>query len=281
MKKALLLLVCFTLSLTTFAQQDESVFELMERTDISIQEAEQRANAIFDRIGTGRGTGYKHFQRWLYERKFHIDENGTFLSPTEEWNRYQTTTQNNFVTAGNWTELGPVTWNRTSSWNPGTGRISAMAIHPSNENIIYVGSPGGGIWKTINGGTTWTPLIDYLAGNYMSVMALAIDPNNQNTIYAMLSGNNGIIKSTNGGAGWFIAGAGPSNVNRAKILIHPTNSDIVFVATGNGIWRSINATSSGISWTQVHNIGKEDIEFKPNDVNIMYATGNDVLPLGE
>jgi hypothetical protein len=274
MKHLILLFSILVFSFTATAQ--ESVYDIMERTDLTLQQAEQRANAIFDRVGKERGSGYKQFQRWLYERKFHIDENGTFLSPKEEWDRYQATTQNNFVTAGNWTELGPVTWNRTSSWNPGTGRISAVAIHPSNENIIYVGSPGGGLWKTINGGGTWTPLIDYLAGNYMSVMALAIDPNNQNTIYAMLSGNNGIIKSTNGGAAWFIAGAGPSNVNRAKILIHPTNSDIVFVATGNGIWRSTNATSSGISWTQVHNIGKEDIEFKADNLNVMIATGNDV-----
>jgi photosystem II stability/assembly factor-like uncharacterized protein len=272
MKKVVLLLFCFTLGLTSFAQQDESVFDIMERTDITLQEAQQRANAIFDRIGTGRGTGYKHFQRWLYERKFHIDENGRYFTPQEEWNRYNINTQNNFGTAGNWTEQGPVTWNRTSSWNPGTGRISAMAINPANENIIYVGSPGGGIWKTTNGGGTWAPLQDYVNSSWMSYFAITIDPNNQDIVYAGMSGSAGIIKSTNGGATWTSIGTMFGGTVR-KIVIHPSNSNIVFVASSNGIWRSING---GTSFVQVHTIGKEDIEFKPNDVNTMYATGNDV-----
>jgi hypothetical protein len=271
MKHLFLLLLTFTLGLASFAQYEESVFEIMDKTDISLQEAERRANLIFDRIGTGRGTGYKHFQRWLYERKFHIDENGQFITPNEEWSRYQQAAQNSFVTAGNWTELGPQTWTRTSSWNPGTGRISAMAIHPSNENTIFVGSPGGGIWKTTNAGGTWTPLIDNVNSSWMSVMALTIDPNNQNIIYGTLSGSSGVIKSLDGGNTWTLTGTGPGNVNRSKILIHPSNSNIVFVTAGNGIWRSSNA---GTSWTQVHTVSTEDIEFKPNDVNTMYASGN-------
>lgn len=56
-----------------------------------------------------------------------------------------------------------------------------------------------------------------------------------------------------------------------KILIHPSAPNIAFACASNGIFRSIN---SGTSWTQVHNISKEDIEFKPNDQNIMYATRN-------
>ena len=270
MKYAFLLLSFFLLSFSATAQ--ESVYEIMERTDLSLKQAEQKANAIFDRVGKERGSGYKQFQRWLYERKFHIDENGTYLAPKEEWNRYEATKQNNFVTAGNWTELGPLTWNRTSSWNPGTGRISAVAIHPSNENTIYVGSPGGGIWKTTNGGGTWAPLQDYVNSNWMSYFAITIDPNNQDIVYAGMSGSAGIIKSTNGGVTWTSIGTMFGGTVR-KIVIHPSNSNIIFVASSNGIWRSING---GTSFVQVHTIIKEDIEFKADDVNVMFATGNDV-----
>ena len=270
MKYAFLLLSFFLLSFSATAQ--ESVYEIMERTDLSLKQAEQKANAIFDRVGKERGSGYKQFQRWLYERKFHIDENGTYLAPKEEWNRYEATKQNNFVTAGNWTELGPLTWNRTSSWNPGTGRISAVAIHPSNENTIYVGSPGGGIWKTTNGGGNWAPLQDYVNSNWMSYFAITIDPNNQDIVYAGMSGSAGIIKSTNGGVTWTSIGTMFGGTVR-KIVIHPSNSNIIFVASSNGIWRSING---GTSFVQVHTIIKEDIEFKADDVNVMFATGNDV-----
>ncbi len=271
MKHVLPFLFAIAFALSAAAQQ--TVYSIMERTDITITQAEEMANQIFDRTGTGRGTGYKHFQRWLYERKFHTDENGYFITAQVEWNNYlQSNAAMHTLSplAGNWTELGPITWNRTSSWNPGTGRISALAINPANEAIIYAGSPGGGIWKTINGGVNWTPLVDNNS-TLMSIFALTIDPNNQNIVYAGTSGST-LVKSINAGATWAATGAGPSGTIR-KILIHPSNSNIVFACASNGIFRSVNA---GTSWTQVHTISKEDIEFKPNDLNTMYATGNDV-----
>ncbi len=274
MKKILQLLLLLVLTTTGFAQQ--FVFDLMQRNDLTVQELETISKHYFDTAGTGRNTGYKHFQRWLYERRFHSDENGRLIYPQTEWSRYEASRQSlvaNRTAAGNWTELGPSGWIRTSSWNPGTGRIAAVAMHPSNENIIYIGSPGGGLWKTTNGGTSWQPLTDNNSV-WMYIFSLAIDPVNQNVVYAG-TGNNGnvVIKSTDGGATWAPTGAGPGGSMIRKILIHPTSTNIVFACASNGIWRSTNA---GASWTQVHSTYKEDIEFKPDDLNIMYATGNDV-----
>ncbi len=272
MKKIIPFLFAFAITVNTSAQQ--LIFDLMERTDISISDAETIANRYFDSAGTGRGTGYKQFQRWLYERKFHTDENGYYITPQTEWNNYIQSRNGltpNAVTAGNWTELGPFGWNRTTSWNPGTGRISAMAIHPANESIIYVGSPGGGLWKSVNAGVTWQPLTDNNS-QWMSIFSITIDPAAQNIVYAGTSGS-GVIKSTNAGATWAAAGAGPSGTIR-KILIHPASANIVFACASNGIFRSAN---NGTSWTQVHTGSKEDIEFKPGDMNIMYASGNDVV----
>jgi len=271
MKKILFLLLLS--AATTAAQAQFDIYALMERTDISLQEAEAIASRHFERVGTGQGTGYKQFQRWLYERKFHTDEAGNYITPQTEWNKYLQARGNmpSAATAANWVPLGPSGWNRTSSWNPGTGRLTHVAIHPSNEQIIYVSSPGGGIWKTTNAGASWAPLTDNTS-TWMNVYALTIDPANQNIIYAGMASSIGIIKSTNAGATWAATGAGPSGTVR-KILIHPTSSNIVFAAATNGIWRS---TNSGTNWTQVHTGSKEDIEFKPGDVNIMYASGSDV-----
>lgn len=271
MKKAILFFAASIAIVSANAQFD--IYSLMERTDISLREAETLANQHFERVGTGRGTGYKQFQRWLYERKFHTDENGNYISPLTDWNNYvqATTNSTNAATAANWVPLGPSGWNRTSGWNPGTGRLTYLAIHPANEQVIYVSSPGGGIWKTTNGGTTWSPLTDNNA-SWMNVFALTIDPSNQNVVYAGMTNNVGIIKSSDAGTTWSPAGNGPSGTVR-KILIHPASTNIVFAAASNGIWRSVNA---GTSWTQVHTGSKEDIEFKPGDVNIMYASGNDV-----
>lgn len=271
MRQSTLILLFLCFSSSVFSQ--ELIFGLMDRNDLTLSEIEQRANRYFDSAGTARGTGYKQFQRWLYERKFHTDENGRYIQPIREWNNYLigvSRMDQSRAAAANWTELGPWSWNRTSSWNPGTGRISAVAVLPSNEQVIYAGSPGGGLWRTTNGGTNWQPLTDNNS-NWMSIFAITIDPGNQNVIYVGTSGA-GILKSTDGGNTLLPAGSGPGGTVR-KILIHPSNTNIVFAACTNGIWRSVNA---GASWTQVHSGSKEDIEFKPDNLNIMYASGNDV-----
>ncbi|HWR33362.1 MAG TPA: PKD domain-containing protein [Chitinophagaceae bacterium] len=271
MKKIFLLLSSF--AIVSFSSAQFDIYALMDRTDITLREAETIANQHFERVGTDKGTGYKQFQRWLFERKFHTDENGFYISPQTEWNNYLQSTANRPASsnAANWVPLGPSGWNRTSSWNPGTGRLTHLAIHPSNEQIIYVCSPGGGIWKTTNGGTNWAPLVD-MNSTWMNVFALTIDPSNQNIIYAGMANSVGIIKSSDAGTSWAPAGAGPSGTVR-KILIHPATPNIVFAAASNGIWRS---TNGGTNWSQVHSGSKEDIEFKPDDLNIMYASGNDV-----
>lgn len=268
------LFAALLLTIISSTQAQHQVYDLMERTDLSLTEIKTRSDRYFDSAGTGRGTGYKQFQRWLYERKFHVDENGYFISPQTEWNNYlqaRVSLRNESIQAGNWTSIGPGSWTYTSGWNPGTGRLAAMAVHPANQNIIYAGSPGGGLWKTTNAGLTWAPLTDNNS-LWMSIFAITIDPVDQNIIYVGTS-TSIILKSIDAGATWNQAGTGPGATIR-KILIHPANSNIVFAAASNGIWRSTNA---GASWSQVHTTSKEDIEFKTDDPNIMISSGTNVV----
>jgi len=247
-----------------------NIFELMERTDLPIKEVEKIADAHFAIVGTGQGSGNKQYQRWLYERKFHLNEDGYYIKPEIEDKAYydivgkRTQYRSGLV----WTELGPDRWNRTSSWNPGVGRITSVAVHSQDTTVIYVSSPGGGIWKSVNSGVSWTPLIDFVNSAWMNIFHLAIDPNNNNTIYASIT-NGGVLKSINGGVSWAITGSGISDANQVKV--HPDSSNIVFCAASNGIFRSING---GATWLKVHSITKEDIEFNPIDPDIMYASGN-------
>jgi photosystem II stability/assembly factor-like uncharacterized protein len=275
MRKFTLSFLTALLCLTASSQTD--IFTLMERTDLRLNEIERIANRYFDSAGTGRGTGYKQYQRWLYERKFHTDDNGYFITAETEAARYKAAKDvmktRQFEssargTFGTWVELGPKNWSYTSGWNPGVGRITSVAIHPSNPAVIYVSSPGGGIWKSTNSGTTWTPLVDITSSAWMDIFHLYIDPSNQNVIYAAVQ-NGGVIKSSNAGATWANTGGGPGASK--KVLVHPTNSAIVFATGSNGIFRS---TDGGTTWTQVHTESKEDIEFQPGDPNVMYASGS-------
>lgn len=252
-----------------FAQSN--IYELMEREDLSIQEVESWANDYFSRVGTGQGTGFKQYQRWLYERKFHLDENGYFISSEREDRAYYEGLRSMGVqkrTTMTWSELGPTGWSYTSGWNPGVGRITSVAVDPTDTTKIYVSSPGGGLWKSTNSGTSWTPLIDFVNSSWMSVYNLCIDPNNTSTLYAALS-SGGVLKSTNSGTTWTTTGSGPSTSRRVRV--HPSNSSIVFCAANNGIYRS---TNGGTNWTQVNSMTMEDIEFKPDNPDIMYASGS-------
>jgi hypothetical protein len=275
MKKFALSLFMAVVCLTASSQTD--IFTLMERTDLRLNEIERIANPYFDSAGTGRGTGYKQYQRWLNERKFHTDENGFFINAETEAARYRAAKaamktrqieSSARGTFGAWRELGPQNWTYTSGWNPGVGRITSVAIHPSNQAVIYVSSPGGGIWKSTNSGAAWTPLVDFTSSAWMNIFNLCIDPSNQNVIYAAIQ-NGGVIKSTNAGITWAPTGAGPTTSK--KVLVHPANSSIVFATGNNGVFRS---TDGGATWTQVHTAAKEDIEFNPADPNIMYTSGS-------
>src|SRR5215467_6054281 len=113
-----------------------------------------------------------------------------------------------------WAPIGP------SPVSEGTieanGLCAAIAVLPSNPNVIYMGTAGGGIWRTEDGGVTWTPIFDrQLALGIGEPGALTIDPNNPSVIYAGTSARNanvqqqaGLFKSTDGGSSWIQLGSG-------------------------------------------------------------------------
>jgi photosystem II stability/assembly factor-like uncharacterized protein len=272
--KRIILSAIFLCAISFYAMSQNSIYQLMERNDLSINEVEKLAAQYFEKVGTGQGTGYKQYSRWLYERKFHLDENGYLISPEKENSNFQkfaSIQKNNKTSTIIWNELGPQYWQVTTSWSPGLGRITSVAVHPSDTTIIYVSSPGGGIWKSSNSGKSWKPLIDNINSAWMDVYNLCIDPNNQNTIYAALQ-IGGIIKSVDAGNSWSTTGNGP--IVSKKVVVHPKNSKIVFATANTGIWRS---TNEGVSWTKVSssNYGFEDIEFNPTNPNKMYASRRD------
>jgi photosystem II stability/assembly factor-like uncharacterized protein len=142
-----------------------------------------------------------------------------------------------------------------------SGRVKAIAFHPTNPNIVYVGTATGGVWKSTDGGNTYVPLTDNLPS--FSIFSLAIDRNNPNVIYAgtgEISGYYGIglLKSTNGGQSWTILGQNEfAGMVVTSILIHPNNSNLLYVSTAHplfyvgkasalpGVFRS---TNGGQSW---------------------------------
>jgi len=276
--KKITLLFAITLAINSWSQQYQKMISNGTHT---VQEIQTKAEAHFDIAGRGRGTGYKQFKRWEYKALRTMDESGMLKTPDFYYNELQN--YNNYVNqnlesraaaaTGNWEELGPKTWNDAASngWNPGVGRVTSIAVDLGNSNHIIIGANTGGVWKTTDGGNNWTVLTDNLSN--LSVTALTMDPTNTSTYFWGSTGGV-IFKSTDAGSTWsLLADTGNGNVN--KILIDPTNTAKMYCSVQyGGIYKS---TDSGANWTVINSSATTgyDVEFKPGDTNIIYATGDE------
>jgi len=223
---------------------------------------------------------YKKFNRWKWFNSRHLDVNGQLTNTVR---RNMDALENmpappqNITTSGYWSEVGPTNYTRVGSGhNGGLGRVNVIAFHPSNGNIIYVGTPAGGLWRTTNGGSTWTPLTDGLPR--IGVSGIAIQPNNPNVIYILTGDGDGgdtqgigVLKTTNGGQTWQETGLSwdVTQFRRGyKLLMHPTSYNTLFAATTGGLYKT---TNGGSTWALELSGSINDVEFKPGDPTIMYA----------
>jgi photosystem II stability/assembly factor-like uncharacterized protein len=168
-----------------------------------------------------------------------------------------------------------------------SGRISDIAVNPSDPFEYYVATSSGGVWKTKNAGTSFTPIFDG-EGSY-SIGCVTMDPNNSNVIWIGTGENNnqrsvaygdGIYKSNDGGASWKHMGLKYSE-HIGKIIVDPANSDIVFVAAIGPLWskggdRGVYKTiDGGNTWDKVLNIdehtGVTDLIMDPRNSDVLYA----------
>jgi len=165
-----------------------------------------------------------------------------------------------------WTWLGP--------GNIG-GRIRSIVIHPTNTNNMWVGSVSGGIWKTTNGGASWSPVNDFMAN--LAVSAMVINPTNPNIMYAgtgegVYIRNSsfqggvqgaGVFRSNDGGTTWNqLPSTAISSFNFVNRLAISPNGNTILAATNAGVFRS---TNGGTSWTETGDLGGTDIDFHPTD----------------
>ncbi len=227
---------------------------------------------------------YSHYHRWVAMVQPYLDANGVYdaakvearlIAARNERDRQST----NKAATANWQLLGPTTNpSDPMDWgNIGSGRIDAIAFHPTNPNTFYAGSPSGGLWKTTNGGTSWT----FLSQSWPSlgVSAIVVDPVNPATIYAATGDRDshytasfGIQKSADAGLTWTTLAVLNNPAKNKRLLLSPANNNVLLLATDRGIYKS---TNGGTSWAQAGgtdlSMSFNDMEFKPGDPNTVYA----------
>lgn len=168
-----------------------------------------------------------------------------------------------------------------------SGRIADIAIHPEDESIWYVAVGSGGVWKTTNNGTTWKPIFDDQTS--YSIGCVTIDPNNPNTIWVGTGENvggrhvgfgDGVYVSYDGGSTWNKKGLSSSE-HISKIIVHPDNSNIIWVAAQGPLWSKggerglYKSSDGGETWKKTLGdnewTGVTDIVIDPRNPMVLYA----------
>lgn len=178
----------------------------------------------------------------------------------------------------NWRSIGPA--------NMG-GRVADVEGVPGDPNTVYVATGSGGIFKTTDGGISWTPIFD--RQSTISVGDIALEPDNPDVIWVgtgesnarnSVSFGDGVYKSTDGGKTWKHLGLKETNTI-SRIIINPKNPDIVYVAAVGRLWGAneergvFMTTDGGKTWAKTLYIdnqhGVSDLEIDPVNPNILYA----------
>ncbi len=168
-----------------------------------------------------------------------------------------------------------------------SGRVVALAVDEKNPSYYFVGAASGGVWKTTNSGTTWTPVFDN-EGSY-SIGAVALDPKNPQTVWVGTGENNsqrsvsygdGLYRSDDGGRSWKNLGLKKSE-HIARIRFDPRDSNSVYVASQGPLWgpdgdRGLyKTTDGGKTWKAIltisENTGVTDVAIDSNNPDIVYA----------
>jgi len=167
-----------------------------------------------------------------------------------------------------------------------SGRITCIDAVNSNPLIIYAGAANGGIWKSTTGGNQFQPVFD---DHILSIGCLAIDQAHPDTVWAgtgetwvrnSVSVGAGIFKTANGGKSWKCLGLEKTE-RIADIIIHPDNSDIIYVAAMGHLWDAnsergvYKTTDGGKTWEKIlyidENTGCTDLAIDPQEPDILYA----------
>ena len=168
-----------------------------------------------------------------------------------------------------------------------SGRIADIAINPENENEWYVAVGSGGVWKTVNSGTTWKPIADN--ESFYSTGCITIDPHNSSKVWLGTGENvggrhvgigHGVYVSENGGKSWKSMGL-KSSEHISKIIVSPKDPNIVFVASQGPLWSSggdrglFKTNDGGKTWKNVLSVnewtGVTDIVIDQLNPDILYA----------
>ena len=283
MKRTILAVILLISSITLLQGADSTVYE---RTRARLQQVLEQPDAY------GAVKVSTQLRRWEWFWQGRLMEDGSFPSPRlyqQEHSRVQSQKSSDNVQALKvWKELGPTAPNSqpgSSGWG-GIGRVNIVEFSRQNANLMYCGTAAGGMWKSTNGGTSWT-YVDITIIPVIGISDIAVSPLDDKIIYVATgdvdgaqpgdftgypSFSYGVVKSTDGGVTWAMTGLvfdPTQNTLVSRLRIDPRNSNIVLAATYSGIMRT---TDGGATWKK-NAVGLfRDLIGNPTNLDVIYAS---------
>lgn len=224
---------------------------------------------------------FVQYQRWKWWWRDRVNADGSFPELRAQWLESQQRLAQQVQNRNEqpeWQHEGPKFNPDFGYW--GMGRTKNVAFHPTDPYTMWVGTPDGGIWKTVDGGGNWEPMGDGLP--YLPVSIILVDPQNPETLYISLGDkggwwmwNLGVYKSTDGGATWAPTGLDWTLTQQNVIynmVMSPNDPQTIFVASNKGVLRT---KDGGATWQTLRTGEYTDVKFRPGDANTLYAAHHD------
>jgi photosystem II stability/assembly factor-like uncharacterized protein len=258
-----------------------------EKTFIPIKE--NNSSEIEEQSGMPGSLEYGRWEEFIEPRVYPTGDISLPAKEMENYKQYLENSSHGYIlrngnlpdassqVLGNWQSLGP-TMVTGIGQTATQGKINFIRFDPANSSNMFAGSRTGGLWKSVNAGSSWSSMTDNLP--FIGCEDLAISNSNSNKMY-MAAGTVGgadyiygvdVLKTLDGGISWNAmhiptGGSHYSGIN--CLVVHPLNDDIVLVAAYDGLYKT---SDGGTSWTKILTGAFLDIKFKPGDPTIVYAT---------
>jgi len=289
-----IIIITFIFSLIIYPEvQAQTMLQQLDRNPSAKFEDWRKAyEDIWKDVPIEKRRGWKQFKRWEWFWEGRIKPDGTFpaasdLVTTIKSFQKRDDKKSDAIKANipTWTSLGPDNnpTNINGGIDVGVGRMNVVRFNPVNTKIVWAGSAGGGVWRSLNGGKNWDtfPFTQFMS---LGVSDIAIPISNPDVVYVATGdadgiggggGNSfsiGVIKTTDKGDSWQITNLSYNFSNQqlvSRLLVHPQNPNLVFAATSQGIYKT---TDGGDTWVRkTDNTYFKDMEFKPDNPDIIYA----------
>lgn len=273
----------FTIALLAIGQNLLGQDKLLKEAQ-NFNELSTKLNQYWSGNEKVKSPGYKTFKRWEWFMKDRVKLNGELYNTSHVWSDFERLNEQKSSISGEvnrsinqWMPLGP-TASPGGYW--GLGRINCLAFHPTDPNTLFIGSAGGGIFKTLDGGNSWINLSGNLPS--LAVSDIVVNPNNPSTLYVATGdadGNGnyfggfsfGVLKSIDGGASWVKTGLFFDYISNQfiyKLLMDPNNPNVLYAATTSGLFKTVDG---GLAWQRLIDGEFCDVEVSPANSSIIFA----------